>query len=125
MPSSIASSTFSAPFEPPIANDDDDDDFDDDEEMGNIYDEPENDDDPYSLVPYQCFLCCVHSSLVLRPPNLCFSQSLCSQYHIALRKALYAIQVSIYHPKIGAIQHTVDREIFTLKMICVKNFSCC
>ena len=68
MPASIASGTLTAPFEPPIANDDDDDDFDDDDEMGNIYDEPENDDDPYSLVPCQYDVLSLLYSLVLRPP---------------------------------------------------------
>lgn len=56
MPASIACSIVTAPFEPPIANDDDDDDLDDDDEMGNIYDEPENDDDPYSLVLCQYYV---------------------------------------------------------------------
>ena len=68
--STIASGILTAPFEPPIANDDDDDDFDDDDEMGNIYDEPENDDDPYSLVPCQYYvlsLLYAYGSLVLRP----------------------------------------------------------
>lgn len=40
-----------APFETAIPNDDDDDDVDDeDDQMGNIYDEPDDEDHPYSLV---------------------------------------------------------------------------